>query len=127
MWMLRLLQSAFRWGYRAAMDETQIVTFASSAEFGLDARIHCLEVVDGPEQGRTVLLKESGTTILGRSPPADIVLNDSEVSRAHCRFAVVDGGLEMTDLNSTNGTFLDGVRVKGQVSVPVGALLRIGR
>jgi len=108
------------------MDETQIVTFASSAEFGSDVRIHGLEVIDGKEQGRTILLlKESGTT-LGRSPPADIVLNDSQVSRLHCRFAIVDGGLEMTDLNSTNGSFLDGVRVKGQVLVPVGALLRIG-
>jgi len=120
------LLSGYSLGFLAAMDETQIVTFASAAEFGLDTRIHCLEVVDGQDRGRTILLKESGTT-LGRSPPADIVLNDSEVSRSHCRFSFQDGSLQMTDLNSTNGTFLDGVRVIGEALVPVGAILRMGR
>jgi serine phosphatase RsbU (regulator of sigma subunit) len=108
------------------MDETQIVTFARAADFGLDARLHCLEVLDGQEQGRTIILNERGL-VLGRSPPAEIVLNDSEISRAHCRFVVVDGDLMMTDLNSTNGTVLDGARVKGTVTVPVGAILRLGR
>jgi serine phosphatase RsbU (regulator of sigma subunit) len=82
--------------------------------------------VDGLEQGRTIILQENGST-LGRSPPADIVLNDSEVSRSHCRFKVVNGTLRMADLNSTNGTFLDGIRVTGEVPVPVGAILRMGR
>lgn len=108
------------------MDETRVVTFARVADFGLDVRVHCLEVVDGQEQGRTIILKENGAT-LGRSPPADIVLSDSEVSRSHCRFTVVDGVLRMADLNSTNGTFLDGIRVSGEVPVPVGAILRMGR
>jgi serine phosphatase RsbU (regulator of sigma subunit) len=108
------------------MDETQIVTFARAADFGLDTRLHCLEVLDGHEQGRIIILKASGAT-LGRSPPADIVLNDSEISRSHCRFTVADGGLRMTDLNSTNGTYMDGARVKGEVSVVVGALVRMGR
>jgi serine phosphatase RsbU (regulator of sigma subunit) len=108
------------------MEETQVVTFAGTAAIGLDDRVHCLEVTDGQDQGRSVIIRDSGT-IFGRSPPADIVLNDSEVSRSHCRFSVVGGGLMMTDLNSTNGTFLDGQRVKGEIAVPVGALVRLGR
>ena len=108
------------------MDETQVVTFAKAAEFGLDARVHCLEVVDGQDQGRTHIITERGT-VFGRSPPADIVLNDSEVSRAHCRFMVGNGGLLLADLNSTNGTFLDGTRVRGEIAVPVGSIVKLGR
>jgi serine phosphatase RsbU (regulator of sigma subunit) len=76
--------------------------------------------------GRIFILNANGTTV-GRSPPAEIVLNDSEVSRAHCRLAATDGALLITDLNSTNGTFVDGVRVTGTMPVPVGAILRVGR
>ena len=94
------------------MDETRVVTFARVADLEFDTRVHCLEVVDGLEQGRTITLKGNGAT-LGRSPPADIVLNDFEVSRSHCRFMIVNGTLRMADLNSTNGTFLDGIRVSG--------------
>jgi serine phosphatase RsbU (regulator of sigma subunit) len=107
------------------MDETQVVTFAKAAEFGMDARVHCLDVVDGQDQGRTHIITERGT-VFGRSPPADIVLNDSEVSRAHCRFMVGNGGLLLADLNSTNGTFLDGERVRGEVIVPVGSIVKLG-
>ena len=42
------------------MDETRVVTFARVADFELDARVHCLEVVDGLEQGRTIVIKENG-------------------------------------------------------------------
>jgi serine phosphatase RsbU (regulator of sigma subunit) len=109
-----------------AMDETQVVTFARQADFELETRIHCLETVEGIDLGRIFVLNANGSTV-GRSPPAEIVLNDSEVSRAHCRLAATDGTLFITDLNSTNGTFVDGVRVTGTMPVPVGAILRLGR
>src|SRR3984885_13842901 len=109
-----------------AMDETQVVTFARQADFELEPRIHCLETVEGMDLGRIFILNAHGTTV-GRSPPAEIVLNDSEVSRAHCRLAAIEGALLVADLNSTNGTFVDGVRVTGTMPMPVGAILRVGR
>ena len=45
---------------------------------------------------------------IGRAPPADIVLTDKQVSRSHCLVELADGGLRVSDLNSTNGTFIDG-------------------
>ena len=64
---------------------------------------------------------------MGRSPPADIVLNDLKSPVRIADSMIVNGALLMADLNSTNGTFLDGIRVSGEVPVPIGAILRMGR
>lgn len=55
-------------------------------------------------------LNESGG-ILGRSGEADICLNETEISRQHCRFLAIDHGWMIEDLAATNGTRLNGVPV----------------
>jgi DNA-binding NtrC family response regulator len=55
-----------------------------------------------------------GTTtppIIGKSAACTLVLADAQVSRRHTSFDVVDGALRVTDLGSTNGTFVNGARV----------------
>lgn len=53
------------------------------------------------------------STTLGRAPDNDIVVDDLEVSRHHAEIKVTsDGRLEITDLGSHNGTFVNGVRVE---------------
>ena len=48
---------------------------------------------------------------LGRAAGADFIVDAALVSRVHCRFtAMADGGLEVRDLESTNGTFVNGQR-----------------
>ena len=48
---------------------------------------------------------------LGRATGADFIVDAALVSRVHCRFtATVDGDLEVRDLDSTNGTFVNGER-----------------
>lgn len=106
--------------------ETQIVTFARHADVALESRAHCLELIEGSDFGRIFVVGSAPVT-LGRTSPADIVLNDSEVSRAHCKVVVLNDLLVVTDLGSTNGTFLDGVQVTEPTPVPVGGVLRIGR
>jgi serine phosphatase RsbU (regulator of sigma subunit) len=64
---------------------------------------------------------------IGRTPPAEIILADSEVSRAHCRLVLQGENLVVTDLNSTNGAFVDGFRVVGSAVLPVGGILQVGR
>lgn len=107
-------------------DRTQIITVAHNLDSGLADRLHCLEQIDGSEIGRRFLIGATGLT-LGRSPPADVVLGDSEVSRVHCRLNLAGEDLIITDLNSTNGTFIDGVRLSQPTPLRVGEILQVGR
>ncbi|MEW2139027.1 FHA domain-containing protein [Streptomyces sp. NPDC005409] len=86
-----------------------------------------LQVVAGPDAGGVHLL-HSGQIRVGRSADADVPLDDPDVSRLHCAVTVIqDGRVAVADLNSTNGTTLDGFPVGAQpVALPPGALLRIG-
>src|SRR5579862_3006167 len=99
--------------------QTRIVTFARHGDVVVDERAHCLDVIEGLEPGHCFLVTARGATI-GRTPPADILLADSEVSRSHCRLTLESGILIVTDLNSTNGTFIDGVRISIPTQLPVG-------
>ena len=64
--------------------------------------------------------------VIGRTPPAEVVLEGSTVSRRHCRLDLQEDGLVLTDLGSTNGTFVDGGRVEGGVALEDGASITIG-
>jgi pSer/pThr/pTyr-binding forkhead associated (FHA) protein len=59
-----------------------------------------------------------GTTI-GRAE-CEVELNDPDVSRRHALIRVVDGGLAVEDLGSTNGTFVNERRVTGIVELAAG-------
>ncbi|MDR3513870.1 MAG: FHA domain-containing protein, partial [Caulobacteraceae bacterium] len=102
------------------------MTFARTVSVALDERVHCLEVVSGADVGRRHVIGPSGMMI-GRAPPSDLILADSEISRGHCRLALNGEDLFVTDLNSTNGTFVDGVRVQQPTLAPVGAVIQVGR
>lgn len=83
-----------------------------------------LFVEEQPMAGRECVVG-SGTTV-GREG-CDHVLPDPEVSRTHARFRAVDAQLGVEDAGSTNGTFVNEVRVSGiQVLVP-GDRLRFGK
>ncbi|MFG2878222.1 FHA domain-containing protein [Streptomyces sp. NPDC048337] len=86
-----------------------------------------LHVVSGPDAGGVHLL-HSGQIRVGRSADADVPLDDPDVSRLHCAVTVLgDGRVAVADLESTNGTTLDGAPVGPQpVALPPGALLRVG-
>lgn len=88
-------------------------------------RLHCLELAAGDDIEKRHVVSPLGLKI-GRTAPADIVLADSEVSRSHCLVALKDDELYVSDLNSTNGTFIDGIRVTGMAPLPVGSVLQVG-
>ena len=54
-----------------------------------------------------------GSLTIGRALPSALLLEGVEVSRAHCRIDVAGDEVSVTDLNSTNGTFLDNKRLAG--------------
>jgi len=90
-----------------------------------DERIHYLVVVEGSERGSGIQLG-ADPVVLGRLPPAHLVLTDRRVSRSHCSVSVVLDAVVVTDLGSTNGTFIDGKRVSGAVALASGARLEVG-
>ena len=105
-------------------EQTQIVTLARDLDLITGERLHCLEFTDGTVDRRHVV-GPLGLRI-GRTPPADVILADSEISRAHCVVALKDEELYVSDLNSTNGTFVDGEKVTGVRLLPVGSILQVG-
>ena len=63
---------------------------------------------------------------VGRSAGADFIVDAALVSRVHCRLTAVDGRVEVVDLQSTNGTFINDQRVAtGEMTS--GDRLRVGR
>jgi len=69
-----------------------------------------LEVTRGPESGlRTKLTLPS--IRLGSAPDNDVILSDPTVSRCHAEISITPKGLMVRDLDSTNGTFCNDVRV----------------
>ncbi len=72
-------------------------------------RFH-LQVLSGADEGRRHASKGS-RTILGTHESADFQLRDPTVSRFHCEIEIVDGVPVVRDLDSRNGTVVDGVQV----------------
>jgi len=87
---------------------------------------HCLEILDPDLALYRFVVSPMGLKI-GRVPPADIVLSDPSVSREHCIVGLANDELLVSDLNSTNGTFIDGVRIGRAAVLPVASVLRCGK
>jgi pSer/pThr/pTyr-binding forkhead associated (FHA) protein len=80
----------------------------------------------GPDAGQEHSLI-ADTVTLGRDPLADVVINDPEVSRQHARLIRRGDDYFIQDLGSTNGTFLDGQRLAGElVPVAPGQVISVG-
>jgi pSer/pThr/pTyr-binding forkhead associated (FHA) protein len=75
----------------------------------------------------TFRVTPGATKTLGRAPQADFIVEATLVSRLHCRL-VANGndGLEVEDLGSTNGTYVNGQRVQ-RATLSAGDRLRVGQ
>lgn len=70
-----------------------------------------LRTVSEGEPEQTFRLPPGAVRTLGRSTGANFIVDAPLVSRVHCRLTVLpDGELEVEDLDSTNGTFVNGER-----------------
>ena len=71
-------------------------------------------------------LMGAGQWTCGRNPLADLVLKHASVSDQHLRLDVGVERATVTDLESTNGTFVDGRRIEGEEILRTGVALRVG-
>jgi len=82
--------------------------------------------LSGRLQGNELSLSGRQQVLVGRTEAADMLLSDGLVSREHARFVIAEGQLTVEDLNSTNGTFVNGDRVVGARQIGDGDRVLIG-
>ena len=84
-------------------------------------------VLESGDEAPVVLRLSPGTIkTVGRTPRADFILDAALVSRLHCRLTASNDSLEVEDLKSTNGTFVNDKRIE-RATLASGDLLRVGR
>ncbi len=113
------------------LSDTRTVILTTSRLTPMDARagwVHSLLMLQGAEPGKRLPVGALPLR-MGRRAPCELVLADTEVSGLHCQVNAEAGmdTLIVTDLGSTNGTFVDGHRVQRSAALPVGGVLQLGR
>ena len=109
------------------IEEAPVVLSARDREAvnALPAGSALLIVQRGPNPGARFLL-DPNVTNAGRSPKADIFLDDVTVSRKHCQFIADNGGHIVRDSGSLNGTYVNRERVD-QARLSAGDEVQIGK
>ena len=64
--------------------------------------------------------------IFGRGADCDFIYSAPKVSRVHCKIEYIDSHYYLTDLNSTNGTYLNGRRIERKERLFTGDIIGIG-
>lgn len=106
----------------AASDRTQLLTPQPPRKAPAQPqRIVLLDI-----NGKQLVVRKLPVT-LGRGSQADITVEDSGVSRRHLEIVEQDGVYLAVDLGSTNGSYLDGQRLRGRARLQQGSVLEMGR
>ncbi len=85
----------------------------------------CLVQYSGSGMGKRHLLQDKEVSI-GRLTSASIFLNEASVSRDHARFYLSETSVEVADMGSANGTYINDERIQGRVSLKDGDIIRLG-
>jgi pSer/pThr/pTyr-binding forkhead associated (FHA) protein len=91
-----------------------------------DKRHFLLRFLSGKYQGGEFPIPDEGEVVVGRSSELDMVLIEDMVSRKHAKISVGGGHVTIADLGSTNGTFVNGERVKRPLRLREGDRILIG-
>ncbi len=83
-----------------------------------------LTILKGPNEGQKFNLTSFPLEI-GRDPECDLFLNDMTVTRKHASIDIIDNQVVITDLNSLNGTWVDG-EVRDNATLSDGTIVQIG-
>ena len=80
----------------------------------------------GSDDPKTFRLSPGSVKTVGRASRADFIVDAALVSRLHCQITAKETSLEVLDLSSTNGTFVNDQRIR-QARLTRGDRLRVGR
>lgn len=106
-------------------DTTTRVTLSADLKLPDHAGKECLVALYGTTIGKKHELSP-GVTTIGRDPLANIILEADSVSRSHARIEIDKGESWVSDLGSTNGTFVNDKQVEGRQRLASGDLVTIG-
>jgi hypothetical protein len=98
----------------------------AEGEEGGEARLSILDPqLYGLPRGASFMLRPGAT--IGRHPDCAVLIDDAFVSAHHAQFSCEDDGWWITDLNTKNGTFVNGSPIKAPTRLKTGDVLRLGR
>jgi transcriptional regulator with PAS, ATPase and Fis domain len=103
------------------LDETERL---STVPLALEVLGVELVVLEGPSKGTRAMV-EGGRARVGSAEGSTLRIDDRRVSRVHCELELGPRAVTVRDLESTNGTFVEGIRVR-DVDVPPGTIVRVG-
>jgi DNA-binding winged helix-turn-helix (wHTH) protein len=113
----RFIRTVPRFGYAFRETVHHTGTGRAAGGVGVSFRIKWVS-------GRVTL--DQGEHVLGRDPNVEIYLDAPGVSRRHARIRIAAGKATIEDLESKNGTFVEGQRVEGSRSIADGDVITIG-
>lgn len=91
-----------------------------------DSAVWTLDMEKGPKNLRGLHVDVLGPVVIGRSPSADIVIDEPFVSSNHARLTIQGPALILEDLGSTNGTFSNGHAIEEPTTLRDGDEVQIG-
>src|SRR5690349_20724843 len=86
-----------------------------------------LRTDEGINPDLTFRILPGNSKTVGRAPQAEFIVDAAFVSRVHCRITAGATEIEVIDLDSTNGTFVNGARIEKRALAKPGDRLGIGR
>jgi pSer/pThr/pTyr-binding forkhead associated (FHA) protein len=83
-------------------------------------------MLTGRTAGTSIDIAGKRELLIGRGATCDVVISDEFASNMHSKLVLVGEDWVLQDLNSTNGTYLDGRKVTTPATIRQGATIRIG-
>ena len=124
--MVALAQQLMAEDDRRRALRTMVTASGTSGPPVVKATNAVLTIQSGPDAGRVVSLSSRDVTTIGRAEECTIPLDDTRLSRVHAKVHCTGGVWLLTDEGSTNGTYVNGVRVEKYSALMDGARLLLG-